>query len=57
MKKYLDLIAFILFLILIADVAICVVNPSPLSIISVIFSAIVFILTFLLYLKERKKNK
>ena len=57
MKKYLDLIAFILFLILIADVAICVVNPSPLSIISVVLSAIVFILTFLLYLKERKKNK
>jgi len=57
MKKYLNLIVLVLWLILVADVVICVFKPNPITITSVIISTTVFILAFCLYLRERKKKK
>lgn len=57
MKKYLNLIVLVLWLILVADIVVCVFKPNPITIASVIISTTVFILAFWLYLRERKKKK
>lgn len=57
MKKYLDLIVLVLWLVLVADVVVCAFKPNPITIVSVAISATVFILAFWLYIRERKKKK
>ena len=57
MKKYLNLIVLVLWLILAADVTICVFKPNPITIASAAISATVFVLAFWIYLRERKKKK
>ena len=57
MKKHLNLIALALWLISVADAAICVSNPNAATIASSVISATVFIVAFVLRVRERGKKK
>lgn len=57
MKKYLNLIVLVLWLLLVADIVVCVFKPNPITIASVVISTTVFIVAFVLYIKERKNKK
>lgn len=57
MKKHLNLIVLVLWLILVADVVICVFKPNPITIASVVISTTIFVVAFVLYVRERRKKK
>lgn len=57
MKKHLNSIVLALWLISVADAAICVFNPNAITIASSIIGATVFIVAFVLYVRERGNKK